>query len=133
MDLDDANAELAFRYHLEPIMAAKQMNLLRGTLDVLILQSLDHEARHGYGVADWIRNTTDGALEVEDGALYTALHRMLRRGWIEATWGVSENNRRAKYYGLTRAGRKELERASLDWERYAAAVHKVLSTRTQEG
>lgn len=107
-------------------MAAKQMGLLQGTLDVLVLKALAGGTRHGYGVADWIRRTTGGTLEIEDGALYTSLHRMHRRGWLEAEWGVSENNRRAKYYGLTDEGRAELAKASGDWARYAEAVFKVL-------
>jgi len=111
-------------------MTRKQMNLLQGTLDVLVMKSVAHESRHGYSVAEWIRTTTDGALEIEDGALYTSLHRMEKRGWLESEWGVSENNRRAKYYGLTEAGRHELARATGDWSRYAEAVFKVLGSES---
>ena len=107
-------------------MTKKQMKLLRGTLDVLILQALAHEPAHGYGVVEWIRDTTDGTLDVEDGALYTSLHRMEKRGWLRASWGTSENNRKAKYYALTDAGREELASATEDWSRYADAVFKVL-------
>lgn len=107
-------------------MARKQMSLLQGTLDVLVLKAVAGGPRHGYGVADWIRRTTDGTLDIEDGALYTSLHRMQQRGWLEAEWGVSDSNRRAKYYSLTRAGRAELRKASGDWTRYAEAVFKVL-------
>lgn len=107
-------------------MTRKQMKLLRGTLDVLILQALSGEPAHGYAVVEWIRSTTDGTLDIEDGALYTALHRMQKRGWLDASWGASENNRRAKYYALTPAGRRELASASQDWSRYAEAVFKVL-------
>ncbi len=81
-------------------------------------------------MAEWIQRTTDGTLEVEDGALYTALHRMQKRGWLEASWGVSENNRRAKYHGLTKVGRQELDSATKEWARYAEAVSKVLGTET---
>lgn len=102
------------------------MSLLQGTLDVLVMKAVAHEPRHGYGVAEWIRQTTDGTLEIEDGALYTSLHRMQKRGWLDAEWGVSENNRRAKYYTLTAGGRDELERAESEWSRYADAVFKVL-------
>ena len=109
-------------------MSPRHMSLLQGTLDVLVMKAVADEARHGYGVAEWIRRTTDGTLEIEDGALYTSLHRMHKRGWLEAEWGVSENNRRAKYYRLTADGRAELARASGDWERYADAVFKVLGT-----
>ena len=109
-------------------MTQKQMKLLRGTLDVLILRTLVPGAAHGYAIVEWIREVTGGALEVEDGALYTALHRMEKRGWLKATWGASENNRRAKYYELTSAGREELATATRDWSRYAEAVFKVLGT-----
>ena len=109
-------------------MNRKQMKLLQGTLDVLVLKALAQDTRHGYGVAEWVHRTTDGTLEIEDGALYTSLHRMEKRGWIAAEWGVSVNNRRAKYYSLTDAGRAELAKASKDWSRYAEAVFKVLGS-----
>lgn len=107
-------------------MSPKQMNLLQGTLDVLVLQALSAEARHGYGVAEWIRRTTEGTLDIEDGALYTSLHRMEKRGWLESSWGTSDNNRRAKYYALTPEGAHQLADQSRDWARYAEAVFKVL-------
>ena len=107
-------------------MTPRQMNLLQGTLDVLVLKALAGEARHGYGVAEWIRATTDGTLEIEDGALYTSLHRMQRRGWLESSWGVSEKNRRAKFYGLTERGRAKLEAETAEWLRFSAAVTTVL-------
>ena len=106
------------------------MNLLQGTLDLLVLKALTFGTRHGYAVARWVRDTTDGTLDVEEGALYTSLHRMERRGWLESEWGVSENNRRAKYYSLTEAGRQQLRTESSAWTRYAEAVFKVL--RAQE-
>ena len=112
-------------------MTRKQMNLLQGTLDVLVLKALGNDPRHGYGVAEWVRRTTGGTLQIEDGALYTSLHRMEKRGWIASEWGVSANNRRAKYYSLTKSGRAELAKASTDWARYADAVFKVL--RSEEG
>jgi PadR family transcriptional regulator PadR len=112
-------------------MTRKQMSLLQGTLDVLVMKAVVHEARHGYGVAEWIRQVTDGALEVEDGALYTSLHRMEKRNWLASEWGVSENNRRAKYYVLTSGGLEELQKAEGDWDRYAEAVFKVLRTSEQ--
>jgi transcriptional regulator len=110
-------------------MTRKQMTLLQGTLDVLVLKALSSGPQHGYGVAEWIRTVTDGTLDIEDGALYTSLHRMQKRGWLEAEWGVSDANRRAKYYGLTVSGTKELQRAEADWARYAEAVFKVLGSR----
>jgi len=102
------------------------MELLQGTLDLLVLRALAKEARHGYDVAGWIRDTTDGTILVEDRALYVALHRLEDRGLVESEWGVSENNRRARYYRLTRSGRRELAARMVDWKSYAAAVAKVL-------
>ena len=102
------------------------LELLQGTLDLLVLKTLTWGPKHGYAVARWIRDTTDEVLKVEDRALYVALHRMEARGWIESEWGVSENNRRAKYYQLTAAGRKQLLAKSANWSRYAEAVFKVL-------
>ena len=109
-------------------MAAADLELLQGTLDLLILKTLTWGPRHGYAVARWIRDTTADDLQIEEGALYTALHRMEKRGWIGAEWGLSENNRKAKYYQLTSAGRKQLRAKSADWSRYAHAVFKVLQT-----
>ena len=103
------------------------LDLLRGTLDVLVLKTLAWGPRHGYDVARWIRERSAEALRIEEGALYTALHRMEARGWIAAEWGVSENNRRAKFYRLTTAGRQQLTRQSADWARYAEAVFRVLN------
>ena len=100
--------------------------ILQGTLDILVLKALANEALHGYAVARWIRETTDDALRIEEGALYTALHRLEKRRWIESSWGLSENNRRAKFYGLTVSGRKQLRQGSQDWVRYAEAVSKIL-------
>ena len=107
-------------------MANDELQLLQGTLDVLVLKALATGARHGYAVARWIHETTDEELAVEDRALYVSLHRMEQRGWVTSDWGVSENNRRAKYYALTAAGRKQLRAQTERWTRYAAAVTKVL-------
>lgn len=101
-------------------------DLVKGTLDVLILKTLSWEPLHGYAVAGRIRERTGDALLVEEGALYPALHRLARRGWIAAEWGLSENNRRAKYYRLTPLGRAALREAVSDWERYVRAVGQVL-------
>jgi PadR family transcriptional regulator PadR len=100
--------------------------LLQGTLELLILKTLSWGAMHGYSVASWIERITDDVLRVEEGSLYPALHRMERKGWIEAEWGVSENNRRAKYYSLTEAGRARLLEQSTGWRRFAGAVAKAL-------
>ena len=107
-------------------MARDALDLLQGTLDVLILKTLSWGAMHGYAVSRWIRQRTDDVLAVEDAALYQALHRLERRGWIEAEWGVSENNRRAKYYQLTSQGRQQLRAEAQTWRTYAEAVFKVL-------
>jgi PadR family transcriptional regulator PadR len=106
------------------------LDLLQGTLDVLVLKTLSWGPRHGYAVAAWIRQTTDDELHVEEGALYTALHRLEKRGWVESEWGFSENNRKAKYYQLTPAGRQQLRAQTTRWTRYASAVFKVLQTQT---
>jgi PadR family transcriptional regulator PadR len=107
--------------------ASPDLDLLQGTLDVLVLKALVFGPRHGYAVARWIKGTSDDALTVEDRALYVALHRLEARGWVASEWGLSENNRRAKYYRLTAAGRRQLAAESARWERYAAAVFKVLA------
>jgi transcriptional regulator len=108
----------------------EDLDLVQGTLDVLILKTLSWGPRHGYAVARWLHDTSDDVLRVEEGALYPALHRLERRGWIESEWGLSENNRRAKYYQLTRQGRQQLRAKSSSWARYAGAVSKVLSAAT---
>lgn len=104
----------------------EDLRLLQGTLDVLVMQALASQPRHGFGVAQWIRQSSDEALQIEDGALYNALHRLERRRYLESEWGLSENNRRAKYYRLTESGRRHLKRCSHSWTRYAEAVFKVL-------
>ena len=114
-------------------MAREPLDLLQGTLDVLILKTLSWQPMHGYGVSRWIRQRTDGVLAVEDAALYQALHRLERKGWIEAEWGLSENNRRAKYYRLTADGRRQLRAEAATWRQYAAAVFKVLETAERGG
>ncbi len=107
-------------------MGDERGRLLQGTLDVLILKALHRGPRHGYALSTWIRETTDGVLQIEDGALYTALHRMEKRNWLNAEWGLSETNRRVKTYSLTPDGREQLEARSDTWNEYAEAVAKVL-------
>lgn len=102
------------------------LDLLQGTLDLLILKTLAWSPTHGYGIAQWIRERTRDDLQIEDGALYTALHRLDKRGLIESEWGLSENNRKAKYYRLTADGRKHLRAQTERWARYARAVSAVL-------
>jgi len=104
--------------------------LLRGTLDLLVLRSLTWGPRHGYAVAEWIKVITDGEVLVEEGPLYTALHRLEKNGWLTAEWGYSENNRRAKYYELSRTGRLQLRDEMTSWERYARAIGKALAAAT---
>lgn len=102
------------------------LSLLQGTLDLLILQALSWGQMHGYGISRLIRERTNEVLLVEDAALYQALHRLERKGCIEAEWGVSDNNRRAKYYALTTAGRRVLRREADEFRRYAGAIFAVL-------
>ena len=109
-------------------MAGQELPLLQGTLDVLVLKTLSHGPEHGYAIARWIRETTDDELQVEDRALYVSLHRMEQRGWVDSEWGVSDNNRKAKYYRLTSEGRRQLRVSTATWTRYATAVFKVLQT-----
>jgi transcriptional regulator len=104
------------------------LTLLQGTLDVLILKALAGAPQHGYGISAWIGERTDGELGIEDGALYQSLHRLEHKGWIEAEWGLSDNNRRARYYQLTPRGRRELRAAEDVWRRYARAVFRVLDS-----
>ena len=108
-------------------MSTPKMEMVKGTLDVLILKSLSWGPMHGYSVTRWIRETTDDALQVEEGALYPALHRMAERGWLKAEWGVSENNRRAKFYALTSLGREQLQVGSSRWTTFAESVAKILA------
>jgi transcriptional regulator len=101
-------------------------DLVPGTLDMLILKALSRGPSHGYGVATWIEQTSEDVLRVEEGALYPALHRLELRGLLTSEWGVSDNNRRAKYYRLTAAGRKHLAGEKQQWNRLAAAIARVI-------
>jgi transcriptional regulator len=101
--------------------------LLQGTVDILILRALIREPMHGYAIARWLDQRSDGVLAVDGAALYQGLHRLEQREWVAASWGLSENNRRAKYYTLTTAGRAQLRAESAVWKRYADAVFRVLS------
>ena len=109
-------------------MFDKEAGLLQGTVELLVLKTLSWGPMHGYGVASWIESVTDDALRVEEGSLYPALYRMSAKGWITAEWGLSENNRRAKYYRLTNDGRRQLRRQASGWQRFAAAVDKAMSS-----
>src|SRR5437879_972329 len=109
-------------------MPATKAELLQGTLDLLILKTLTAGPMHGYAIAQRIQQGSDEVLVVEEGSLYPALYRMEGKGWITAEWGKSENNRRAKYYSLTRMGRKQLEQETALWERVCRAITLVLET-----
>jgi transcriptional regulator len=109
-------------------MADDTLDLLKGTLDVLVLKALTWGPRHGYAVARWIEDVTGGTLQIEEGALYHALHRLEKKGWASGEWGVSDANRRAKYYALTPAGRQQLIASTATWTRYAEAVFAALRT-----
>jgi PadR family transcriptional regulator PadR len=110
---------------------APDLDLLQGTLDVMILKALSWGPMHGFGVAKWIRLTTEEVLHIEDSALYPALHRMAHRGLIDADWGLTQNKRRAKYYTLTAKGRQQLRARVSSWDRYASAVSKVIHATAQ--
>ncbi|HEX7122813.1 MAG TPA: PadR family transcriptional regulator [Gemmatimonadaceae bacterium] len=103
-------------------------DLLQGTLAILILKALLNGPAHGYGIARWIESTTGDVLRIEEGSLYPALRRCEDAGWVTSTWGLSENNRRARYYTITREGRAHLRAEASTWLRYAAAVTRVLRT-----
>ena len=108
-------------------MPKPTLELLRGTLDILVLKTLSWQPLHGYAISQIIRHQTDEALLVEEGELYPALYRMEAKGWIEADWGLSENNRRAKFYALTPKGRKHLRAQAETWKAYTTAVSKILN------
>jgi PadR family transcriptional regulator, regulatory protein PadR len=109
---------------------ANDAGLLQGTVELLVLKTLTWGPMHGYGIASWIEGATDDVLRVEEGSLYPALYRMAKKGWIKGEWGVSENNRRAKYYHLTSAGRLQFAEQSAGWTRLARAVtHAVEVTQ----
>jgi PadR family transcriptional regulator PadR len=107
-------------------MAGAELDLVQGTLDLIILKALMWGPSHGYAVVRWVRDITADDLQIEEGALYTALHRMEKRKWLHADWGLSENNRKAKFYSLTPMGRRQLRVESQRWTSYARAVSKII-------
>ena len=109
-------------------MFAKDSGLLQGTVELLVLKTLSWGPMHGYGIASWIESATGDVLRVEEGSLYPALYRMTRKGWIRPEWGVSENNRRAKYYHLTADGERQFREQASGWQRLAAAVSEAVGT-----
>ena len=108
-------------------MTTRELDLLQGTLDVLVLRALSWGPMHGYGIARFIRGGSDGSFRIIDGALYTSLHRMEERGWVESEWGTSDKGKRAKFYRLTTAGRRAMREETATWNDYVAAVGRVLS------
>jgi transcriptional regulator len=109
-------------------MANQRIDLPQGTLDLLILKTLALEPQHGWAISERIQQISSDVLRIQQGSLYPALHRLERRGWIKARWGASDNNRRAKYYELTKSGRKQLEAEESAWRKLTAAVGQVLET-----
>jgi PadR family transcriptional regulator, regulatory protein PadR len=109
-------------------MSDSRSDLLQGTLDMLILKTLGLGPMHGWGITQRIRQLSDDVLQVQQGSLYPAVHRLERRGWVKASWGTSENNRRAKFYQLTAAGRRHLDEETESWERVSTAIAQVLGT-----
>ena len=109
-------------------MADNRVELPQGTLDLLILKALALEPQHGWAVSERLHQISSATLQIRQGSLYPALHRLERRGWIKARWGTSENNRRAKYYELTRKGRTQLDTETDAWRRLSAAISQVLET-----
>jgi PadR family transcriptional regulator PadR len=112
-------------------MASAPVDLLQGTLDLIVLKALSWGPMHGFGLARWIQLTTDDVLQVEEGSLYPALYRMENRGWIKANWAVTENGRRAKYYKLMAAGKKQLEAASRSWDAVSGAMAKIMAAKRE--
>ena len=110
-----------------PMPATPDLDLLRGTLDLLVLKTLSWKPMHGLAVLHWIEDVTGQRLQIEEGALYPALHRMEQRGWLDAEWGYTERNRKAKFYRLTAAGRRQLTAELLKWSRYTEAVGLVVA------
>ena len=113
-------------------MAKRQAELMKGTLDLLVLKTLELEPRHGVGVADRIRQTTNGTFVVKAGSLFPALHRMERAGWLKSFWDVAENGRRARFYQLTALGRKQLESETAKWQRVLDGLAAALRTPSRE-
>jgi transcriptional regulator len=110
---------------------SKEAAVLQGTIELLVLKRLSQGPMHGYGIATWIETATDEVLRVEEGSLYPALYRMVRKGWIKGEWGSSENNRRAKFYRLTRAGEREFAEQATGWHRLSNAVSRAITSGVQ--
>jgi transcriptional regulator len=113
-------------------MSDSELNVFRSSVDLIILKALSWGPRHGYGIAEWIEQATRATILLEEGTLYPALHRLERKGWVDAQWGVSSNNRRAKFYELTRTGRAQLRRETPTWLRHAEAIANALRAPSAE-
>jgi PadR family transcriptional regulator PadR len=122
----DWKLRLATR-HSPLALPTRMLDLIQGTVDVLILRTLAWQPMHGYAISRWIRERSDGLLAIEGAALYQALHRLERKRWVAPSWGVSDNNRRAKFYQLTAEGRRQLRAETTSWQTYSAAVTRVLA------
>ena len=109
-------------------MTTNRGDLLRGTLEMLILRSLEDGPMHGYGITDRLQRVSDDVLSVDEGSLYPALYRLQKKGWVTSKWGRSENNRKARFYSITAKGRKQLEMAATNWARFAEAVGRAMAT-----
>jgi PadR family transcriptional regulator PadR len=117
---------------LAMVQKPAKTELMQGTLDMLILRTLRSGTKHGYAIVRHIQETSDGLLQVEEGSLYPALHRMESRGWVKSEWGLSETKRKAKYYRLTESGRSQLKSKTKTWQSLVGAIAGVLGTRTAE-
>ena len=113
-------------------MPDSELNVLRASLDLLILKALSWGPKHGYAVSEWIEQATGSALLIEEGTLYPALHRLERKGWVRTEWGVSDNNRRAKFYSITAGGRAQFRREAPAWHHYAEAIARALRSTSAE-
>lgn len=113
-------------------MAKDRSDLLQGTLDMLILKALQLQPMHGFGISVRIRQISEDVLRVEQGSLYPALYRLEEQGWITSDWGVSENNRKAKFYEITKLGRKQLTQETANWERLSLAVNQILGAKRED-
>ena len=111
-------------------MMRTSVDLLQGTLDLIVLKALSWKSMHGFGLARWIQLTTDSVLQVEEGSLYPALYRMENRGWIKASWALTENGRKAKYYKLTATGRRQLVLETQSWDQLTSAIGKIMATES---
>jgi PadR family transcriptional regulator PadR len=107
-------------------MARPALDLIQGSLDIIVLKTISWQPMHGFGIARWIQQTTDDLLQVEEGSLYPSLYRMENKGWVRSEWRITENNRRAKYYRLTAAGRRQLADQSENWETFVKVMAKIL-------